>query len=405
MTRSRLLTDIHKFHMPPRLPPELWDIIIRNLNVDVSDDKATLRACSLTCRAFLPASRYRLFYRVRLRVERAAKRFLKNICSGIPSSTNPIPFIRHLEMRGRHRWVIDVLVFLATRLLEVTYLQLRELKWSLLDENARTTLLSGFQKVTRLEFSGEFHTSDEMTQFISLFPSLTIISCAKTWWTINEMIAPPPTTTPLPCGLATIIMGSSHSMYFNRLLRLQSHPNVRDLRIDIRSRHARSTAILLKTLGASLDNLSMGLEYSENRFVFYFFFSSQFLSLTFRSTNNSAGVLENINLAHNTNLRSIELDYGAIYLYPLRQMLTLVNQVIPLHLEHITMRVYAIMNSHCVNWSQVEDLFTSNQWPHLRRLTIVLYGPQTTSGTIRAIRAHLPILDVLGFLEVTSGLL
>jgi hypothetical protein len=100
----------------PRLPLELCDMVIGNLNADLSDDQATLCVCSPTCRAFLPASRYRLSYHVALSDRRTAERFLKVICS-TQTSTSPIPFIGRLSVYGRRSWQNDAFPILATRLL------------------------------------------------------------------------------------------------------------------------------------------------------------------------------------------------------------------------------------------------------------------------------------------------
>jgi len=243
----------------PRLPLELCEIIISNLNADFSYDRATLCACSLTCRAFLPASRCRLFYHVELQGQHTAKLFLNTICC-TRSSTNPIPFIHRLSVSNHYSggsWVNEAFPILATCLLDVTFLKLRYVSWGLLDENAQTSLLSGFQKVTSLEISyTSFTTCDEMSRFLSSFPSLTNLSHVTYQETEIDGILTAP-YTPLPCHLATVTTQSHHSMLFNQLLSLRSHPQVHDLQIEIQSEYVKSTGMLLKTLGASLENLKI----------------------------------------------------------------------------------------------------------------------------------------------------
>ena len=46
-------------------------------------------------------------------------------------------------------------------------------------------------------------------------------------------------------------------MLFNQLLSLDSHPEVHDLQIDMHPEYARSAGMLLKTLGADLENLKI----------------------------------------------------------------------------------------------------------------------------------------------------
>jgi hypothetical protein len=239
----------------PRLPLELCEIIISNLNADLSNDEATLRACSLTCRAFLPASRYRLFYHVDLRRRHTAERFLNTICC-TQSSTNPIRFIHRLsiceDLEPGGIWVNDGLPILATSLLDVTFLKLADVCWSTFDGYTRTSLLSGFRKVTSLQLYSATFTADELSRFLSSFPSLTNLSHIRNWTTDGILTAP---HAP-PCRLSTITILSQQSMFFHQLLS-QSHHHVRDLDVYMLPKYAKSTGMLLKTLGASLENLKI----------------------------------------------------------------------------------------------------------------------------------------------------
>jgi hypothetical protein len=69
---------------PSPLPQELLDFIIDFL----FDDKQSLKACSLTCRAFLSASRLHLFTQMHLQTERFS--------SFMASSPSVVPFVRCL---------------------------------------------------------------------------------------------------------------------------------------------------------------------------------------------------------------------------------------------------------------------------------------------------------------------
>jgi len=119
---------------------------------------------------------------------------------------------------------------------------------------------------------------------------------------------------------------------------------------------------------------------------------------------NVAEILENdINLAHNTNLRSIELNCDEIFLYPPRFLVALVYQVISPHLTHITMHftLYGIADLDTVDWLQIQSLFTQKQRPNLRRLQIFLtVQPEIRSAAARSIRDRLPVLEARGVLEI-----
>jgi hypothetical protein len=237
-----------------RLPTELYELVIGNL-----DDEHTLRACSLACRAFLPASRRLLFYYVDLSDRHTAEHFLRIICS-VPSPTSPCQYIHHLCLSEGRRgdenlWINKALPLLAERLLDVTILELETLLWNHLDNIGRITILSSFLSVKRLEMIfSKFESSEQMNQFIASFPSLVDLDCSQTRWAMDG-----PLTAALPQGLRTITLDSEHSLFFHRLLSRELHPSVRALRFRYMYREdAGSVGMLLKTLGSSLEKLDLG---------------------------------------------------------------------------------------------------------------------------------------------------
>jgi hypothetical protein len=243
-----------------RLPIELCELIIDNLDYD-----HTFRACSLACRAFLPASRRHLFYHVHLTDRDSAERFLRIICS-VPSPTSPCRYIRRLWLsEGRedeNRWINKALPLLAERLLDVTILTFGALVWNLLDSISRIAILSSFLKVKNLEIiHSTFDSSEQMNQFISSFPSLVDLDCSRTYWPIDG-----PLTADLPQSLRTITIDSNHSLFFHRLLSRELHPSVRALWFhNMFQEDMKSVGILLKTLGSSLEKLHFGDDIAEGQ--------------------------------------------------------------------------------------------------------------------------------------------
>ena len=239
------------------LPFELCELIIDNL--DSWEDEDTLRACSLTCKAFLHASRYHLFYRVHLINRHIAQRFLDTICS-TPSPTSPYQYIHYLclseERREPHLlWVNKALTLLATRLLDVTILELDHLQWNMLDDTGRAMILSGFQRVEHLVTAfSKFETSEQMNHLITSFPSLTHMSCSQTYWETGGIL-----TVPLPHGLQSITLDSDQSIVFHQLLCLESHPRVCTVKFHyVLPDYVPNVGMLLKTLGPDLEELDLG---------------------------------------------------------------------------------------------------------------------------------------------------
>jgi hypothetical protein len=226
-----------------RLPIELCELVIDSL-----DDDHTFRACSLACRAFLPASRRHLFYLVRLTDRDTAERFLRIICS-VPSPTSPCRYIRTLWLTEAEEdlWVDEALPLLAERLLDVTILLFEDTLLTTISPIA-ILLLPSFLKVKSLELIDiKFQSSEQMNQFFASFPSLVDLDCSRTY------------TAALPQSLRTITIDSEHSLFFHRLLSRELHPNVRALRFGcIYQEDMKSVGILLKTLGSSLEELHFG---------------------------------------------------------------------------------------------------------------------------------------------------
>src|SRR3984957_20675815 len=250
----------------PRLPPELCDTIIHIL----ADDYKALRACSLTCKAFLPASRCNLFHHIQLNDFQVAKRFLDNICS-TNSPTNPSTYVRRLTIEGNsyesllkpQPWT-DItfanLALITVHLVEVTPLELLFLELHMLVHGgAWEAIFSSLRKVDylRMEYI-EASTPEDINKYIATFPWLTKVSAVVFW--LSRTKSQTPLSVPLPRRLQTItISGSDANILFHRLLSHESHPDVHTLNFVTVDRDViREAAMLLKTIGSSLMHLDLG---------------------------------------------------------------------------------------------------------------------------------------------------
>jgi hypothetical protein len=196
------------------MPESHLPIILCELVIDSLDDDHTLHACSLACKALLPASRRHLFYHVHLTDRDTAERFLRIICS-VPSPTSPCRYIRKLWLTERredeNRWINKALPLLAERLLDVTILSFGTLVWNLLDSISQIAILSSFLKVEILNMTYcGFESSEQMNQFIASFPSLVDLDCSQSYY---RPIDDGPLTAALPQSLRTIAIDSDHSLF------------------------------------------------------------------------------------------------------------------------------------------------------------------------------------------------
>lgn len=160
------------------LPPELVDEAIDHL----WDDTQTLRACSLTCRAWVPSSRLHLFRTVRVRSAEDCVR-LAALLNSSPIIARCIrkltvsadycgvdPDQRGLEDDG---W-INTAVELLTKLECVHTLALSRLRWHALTPETKHAFSRVFKTVkTLLLFEVRFHESADVLGFLSGFPELS----------------------------------------------------------------------------------------------------------------------------------------------------------------------------------------------------------------------------------------
>jgi hypothetical protein len=145
-----------------------------------------------------------------------------------------------------------ILPLLTTRLPNVTSLRL-QFNWNVLDGTQQAMMLSGFQKVTFMSLeSCWFETSGEMNKLIASFPLLKFLWCTDTKWSkyAEPMI-------PLPHGINKIILSTYLSTFFDQLLSLEPHPNVRAIDFT-EMEHMEEANKLLKTLGSCLEDFQVG---------------------------------------------------------------------------------------------------------------------------------------------------
>jgi len=152
----------------PSLPQELLLAIVDNIR----EDKKSLKAFSLVCKAWTDAARDRLFASLNIsNLEGLEKIKAANIASSYA------PHLRHLQLTAfyfHHKFWQDVIPFLADfttpRLQNLT---LTELAWHSLSADERSALLRRFESIVSLELSlYQQDTSNEIASIICSFPHL-----------------------------------------------------------------------------------------------------------------------------------------------------------------------------------------------------------------------------------------
>lgn len=145
-----------------RVPPELQDLVIdlvhdRNYNIL----RATLLSCSLTCRAWLPRSKRRLYHLLELwGIDGRRLDKLVVLIDRDPEVSNAVRKVRIEDAPGPKRDTVHsgaVLVVLAGKLPRLTSLILHD---AAIDASpARLPMLAGFPALTSLELISVTFTS------------------------------------------------------------------------------------------------------------------------------------------------------------------------------------------------------------------------------------------------------
>ncbi|PCH36380.1 hypothetical protein WOLCODRAFT_166882 [Wolfiporia cocos MD-104 SS10] len=155
-----------------RLPPEITDFIIDFLH----DDTRTLKACSLVCHSWLPATRYHLFDSVRIRSTEDCLRFRRLLDRPLPRSWVDIAYhIRQLVFHDFPFQFLDLakVQHSFSKLREVRSLYFRFWMEAEVPEGLIRCLATALPQVTELHFQECFFVYQaQLLRMICAFPNL-----------------------------------------------------------------------------------------------------------------------------------------------------------------------------------------------------------------------------------------
>ncbi|OBZ67510.1 hypothetical protein A0H81_12544 [Grifola frondosa] len=248
--RLHSLLDEHlplylQLKMVPVLPPEVTDCII-----DALHDRQTLCSCALTCRNWLPASRYNLFYRITI---------------------NKRPNYDALLWEDKERpWVHVIPHVFSIHLRNVRFLTIGDFIWDTFRlPPSFYTLGTHFTSVSTLELcSGRFSTFSEFRRLICAFPQLSRLFVQDTEWSRSPR-------TPLPSTHHAFTMDRPRLelLWFDSaaeggvitlldwLLRTPSAQSISDLQLWTQGRSEFvACENILESLGPSLEHFQLSLD-------------------------------------------------------------------------------------------------------------------------------------------------
>ena len=119
----------------------------------------------------------------------------------------------------------------------------------------------------------------------------------------------------------------------------------------------------------------------------------------------SAVFRKDINLAHNTHLRSFDLKMFHRDVNPITWVITLLSQINSPYLVEMCL-VFQLDDDSLLNtieWTQLADVFNQQQWSSLQELGVHWYGPAVKSAVNAFISAHFSALESRGILRVVTS--
>lgn len=167
-----------------RLPVEVWEIVI---DFACSDDNYrrydTLRACALTCRAWLPRSRVNLFRRVRFRRPNQVNRLLHLISDYPVLADNVLELHVTPAETHKHGWFPFANAPLVQKLKNVRKLRLSEVQWNALPPTYYT-FIGKYARVSSMELANVvFHSARDFLHLLWALPALERLDCGLNHFT------------------------------------------------------------------------------------------------------------------------------------------------------------------------------------------------------------------------------
>ncbi|KAI1791714.1 hypothetical protein LXA43DRAFT_920061 [Ganoderma leucocontextum] len=347
-----------------RLPPELCDQTIDHL----WDDLDALRACSLTCKDWLPSSRYHLFRNVRLRHSDDVTRFR----ALIKSNPSIAPCVRKLSLSAEYdrsapdgvtpeddAWVNSA-AELFPMLQHVATLALARVRWHALSGRTRAAFLAMFKSVRQLFlFEVSFDASRDVFAFLSAFPALhELYFHAVSWATDSpspfELDEPPPSHDEEPprMQLSYLFLDptSSPTLVTEWLLRRPGEHSLQTIQLCWRELDStKAVGDLLRASGSSLESLHVE-------------FPAGLSSHSDGDTDTDV-FRDNLSLADNTGLRALHfggLDVRASRTFVERRLFPWVTamlaQVHSRHLQEVSflLEIADVPDLLALDWARID---------------------------------------------------
>ncbi|KAI0951073.1 hypothetical protein AcW1_008212 [Taiwanofungus camphoratus] len=364
-------------------PNEIVEYVIDFLDPREREDRETLLACALTCRAWLPRSRYKLFYSVQFSDLEQLGRFgrlisaqpcLGHLVKELSIGLDEFPFSARSKVYGSFPFV------LAGKLAKVERLRIEGLYSPLVTVppvDARThLLLSEFSTITRLEINDiRFSNLVDLERLICSLVSLSELLCDVMDWTrsgYSQNVSKKRVTAPKLRHLYVGATNQGWESIINFLLEKTSVEQLQRVTFPvIKTKDVKHIGKFLTALGTSLRHLAIGYRVGGYKNDF---------------TPDEIGKI--LGLSHNTRLQSICLrsDNGAHWVS------AILDQVTSDHVTFITIYVLPheddpyLDGLHC---ELIDEILSRPRFISLEKL-VFEYRPQVDADWLKWLRREIP---------------
>ncbi|KAI0636457.1 hypothetical protein C8Q77DRAFT_1050271 [Trametes polyzona] len=370
------------------IPPELCDETIDYL----WDDIDTLRACSLTCKAWLPASRFHLFRNVRLRHADDVFRF-RSLLSSAPGVA---PCVRKLSLSADYNGATaegaaqedDTWVNSAASLLpllnNISTLGLARVRWHALNDETRAAFAGVCKSVRQLFlFEVSFEASRDVVAFLSGFPALQELYFQAVSWKhdspspFDEPNSPQALTDAGRMQLSYLFLDpkSSPTLVTEWLLKHPEEQHLRTIQLCWRElENTKAVGDLLQASGSSLESLQV----------------------EFPAGLSEDAVLQNhLSLAHNTGLRSLHfggLDVRASHAFLSRRLFpwvtAMLSQVRSRHLQEVSfaLEIASVPDLLALDWARIDRDLSR---PEFHGLLVMFYVSCERDGLEKEVKSEI----------------
>ncbi|KAI0332862.1 hypothetical protein GY45DRAFT_1245932 [Cubamyces sp. BRFM 1775] len=368
------------------LPQDVYERVI-----DFVADRETLCSCALTCRQWLPPSRYNLFYRTSIAGRTAFDALVRiRTAPHIASALENVHSLQLWEDKERP-WLHLFPLILSPRSLPRTFfLTLGKYIWDTYPLPSSFFLVcTQFDSVTTLKLSdGNFYSFVEFRKVICSFKRLSRLFVDNAGWRIAPQARYSKYSWKSPVPHLQLL-------WFNPARRGATQPLIEWL-LCTPSMETLNDLQIREQDGNDLPAIQRLVERLGSNLIHFQ------VSLRFWTRDNR------MNLSNNCSLRTFhvrDIDAESAYYLPY-----LLDQLSPSNLIHLTfyLRISELVELETLKslWAEVADILSRDDFSSLQMVTVWLLKVPPASVTtipdlVDEIRSWMPVLDARSVLRVT----